>query len=798
MAALWLAAFATAGLVVGATGDLARASEPEGPLWPKLAPGEGLKAGVGENDSALVIGVESYADVAPVPGAKAMANAWFDWLRTTRQVPPERLKILLDKRAINTEIEANAEEFARLTPEGGTMWVVFIGHGAPSPDGRDGVLVGWDAQQTANGLQQRSVARGALLERIRKARGGAGGPTVAIIDACFSGRTSTGSLVDGLQPLVVTRGAGLGATETVASAGKSDEFAGPLPGADRPAFSYLVLGALSGWAKADGDRDGAITLGEAVGYARDAMRVLVDGRTQTPEVSGAARDLALARAAGEGPDLAVIQQRLVALDAARQAEETRVAVASGNVGPIDGGAGPVRGMRKAVDVEAAKAREAALDAEERARASLLATKKQALALDRDPSVEPADKVRAWERLAALEPVAPYDYRAEASEHAAAWRQVEGLGAAMDADWQTIATLLPLEVVPAAKKDELVARFLGNYAVLGARPSFRAAQQALQRLRASDPARRREPIPEAAVPKGTGVLEAGPGSIPKPMKVVVDVARLQDEDRLAKAIARARATEARVDLAPDAKATGWDEVASLPVKGGNPQAEAARAAARSWRELAALTGQMRADWDQTVKPALGLKTLGLAEKRVLVEDFLASYGKLTTEPLIAEAHRVKASLDRGQAQLDRELKAAEAERLAVETARRAEAAARAEREDDRRTADRLAVAGWTSLAIGGVALGTAGALGFFGQTAHDDLAAVCRADGLCGASQAATIDRLATMRTGTWVALGATGLASLTGLVLHLASAACAPPEATTRGRVTVGASLGGLTLQGGF
>ena len=51
---------------------------------------------------------------------------------------------------------------ARVKP-GGTLWIVFIGHGAPSRGGDDGVLVGWDAQQDADSLYARSLPKKALL-----------------------------------------------------------------------------------------------------------------------------------------------------------------------------------------------------------------------------------------------------------------------------------------------------------------------------------------------------------------------------------------------------------------------------------------------------------------------------------------------------------------------------------------------------------------------------------------------------------------------------------------------------------
>ncbi len=77
----------------------------------------------------------------------------------------------------------------------------------------------------------------------------------------------------------------------------------------RPAFSYLVLGALRGWG--DADRDGQVSAEEAVRYAGTAMRVLVKSRTQTPQVHGEGAAAPLVKSAGEaGPDLAGLVLRM--------------------------------------------------------------------------------------------------------------------------------------------------------------------------------------------------------------------------------------------------------------------------------------------------------------------------------------------------------------------------------------------------------------------------------------------------------------------------------------------------------
>src|SRR5690606_17022090 len=98
---------------------------------------------------------------------------------------------------------------------------------------------------------------------------------VVVLDACFSGSSARGALMTGLQPVIPTHALPTAVKTTVLTAGAADEFAGPLPGAGRPAFSYLVLGALTGWG--DGDAAGRVTASEAVAYAHDAIAATVKG-----------------------------------------------------------------------------------------------------------------------------------------------------------------------------------------------------------------------------------------------------------------------------------------------------------------------------------------------------------------------------------------------------------------------------------------------------------------------------------------------------------------------------------------
>jgi len=73
---------------------------------------------------------------------------------------------------------------------------------------------------------------------------------------------------------------------------------------ERPAYSYLALGALRGWADSGGDR--TITAGKVNAYVAQVFRAAVRDRSQTPTVIGN-EDAVLGKSAGErGPDIGEI------------------------------------------------------------------------------------------------------------------------------------------------------------------------------------------------------------------------------------------------------------------------------------------------------------------------------------------------------------------------------------------------------------------------------------------------------------------------------------------------------------
>ena len=271
--------------------------------WPDLSTSP-TGASEGANDAAVVIAIEDYAKVDDVLGAGKNANDWMTWLLNTRGVPAQRVMQARDGDASDLKIRELARRAAEAVQPGGTLWFVFIGHGAPSRDGADGLLVGADADRSADGIYARSVPRKDLLAALDT---GAHAEAVVVLDACFSGQTpSGGPLVGGLQPLIPTSAFTVAASRTVVlTAASSGEFAGALPGEARPAFSYLALGALRGWGDVRGNRDGFVSASEVRDYALGALNLTVTGRSQTPSILGADAPLTKALDLG-GPDLSAL------------------------------------------------------------------------------------------------------------------------------------------------------------------------------------------------------------------------------------------------------------------------------------------------------------------------------------------------------------------------------------------------------------------------------------------------------------------------------------------------------------
>ena len=418
-------------LVLTLSATAANAAAPDGGAWPALAQ-PAPREGGGGRDAAVIVSIEDYASAPDIPGAEANGRAWYLHLTKTRGVPTKRVVWLKNEEGAKEEIEAAVAKAAKSVQAGGTLWFVFIGHGAPAKSRRDGVLVGWDARQTASSLFARSVTQGDVMAALEKGRQA---QIIAVIDACFSARGSDGSKLLDVQPLVVAPPATSGAT--VLSAGAPDQFAGPLPGVARPAFSYLVLGALRGWG--DQDRDGRVTAKEAVEYARDVLASTLKGRSQQPQLIGGNAKAVLARPkrSERAPDVASI----VAGGKRRAGPTFTVSVQPGAI-------------ERPGKLDAVSVRRAAIDDVD---VKALELYDNAIRVD-ESGASAVEKKEAWLAVARHST----QFRELARERVTQWEAYIAMEAARAADYKKLARLLDLRVVADDDKLRWIDAFLAAY------------------------------------------------------------------------------------------------------------------------------------------------------------------------------------------------------------------------------------------------------------------------------------------------------------------------------------------------
>ncbi|MBI5623778.1 MAG: SEL1-like repeat protein [Elusimicrobia bacterium] len=412
--------------------------------WPDLSrPAQ--RVGGGEADAAVLVGIEDYAFVPDVAGAEANAKAWFDYLTETRGVPPQNVRLLTGMDATAGEIMDAVLSAGAKAGRKGTLWFVFVGHGAPAKDGQDGLLVAVDAQQKAKSLERYSVRRSELLKALGKSQVGA---IRVILDACFSGRVEGGgSLAPGLQPLVVMAAAGPADPRmTVLTAAKGDQFAGALPGEKRPAFSYLVLGGLRGWATAKA----SVTGRDLWRYASDALEATLRGRDQTPDLLGDGTAPVAASPGEKGPDLAGLSKATAGGSATAMFQVSALPA-----------------VPRAEAPQALSTESSGLDFRQ---VDVAALKLYELALELDKGdASPESKASAWEDVAQQAPRFAELAEKRASEWQAFSAQRKAASAARqkalqtrDEDWARLSDLLGLKVVLEGDKKRWAVRFAETY------------------------------------------------------------------------------------------------------------------------------------------------------------------------------------------------------------------------------------------------------------------------------------------------------------------------------------------------
>jgi uncharacterized caspase-like protein len=233
------------------------------------------------NAYALVIGIEDYRDVPPVPGAEQDAARIVEVLRTTLGVPESNIVHASGKRASRSDIIKQIRWLQANVPAGGRVYFYFSGHGAPETSSGASYVLPWDGDprfldDTALPLSEVI----AMLEQTKAKE------VLAFADSCFSGAGGRSVLPPGARPLVRMKAPDTPkARVALYSAASGAEISGPVPGGQGGLFSSYVAEGL-GSGRADLDGDGQITLQELVDWvgprvSRDAKR---DNRDQNPSL----------------------------------------------------------------------------------------------------------------------------------------------------------------------------------------------------------------------------------------------------------------------------------------------------------------------------------------------------------------------------------------------------------------------------------------------------------------------------------------------------------------------------------
>ncbi len=161
--------------------------------WPEL-PLERHSPAAARSDVAVIAGIDDYFMLPDIDGAADSATDWFRFFVDTQGVPAERVFLLRNADVTKEQLTDVTRKAATLAGPTDTLWVVVVGHGVPGTDG-DGVFLTVDTQANERSIEARGISQGALLA----AATGSQAQTVGVFDACFSGTSARGPLLDNVQ-----------------------------------------------------------------------------------------------------------------------------------------------------------------------------------------------------------------------------------------------------------------------------------------------------------------------------------------------------------------------------------------------------------------------------------------------------------------------------------------------------------------------------------------------------------------------------------------------------------------------
>jgi len=248
-------------------------------------------------DAAVVVAIADYESLPGIPEVERDAREWARYLQDERRLG--YVAMLSGEEASPDGILQAIDRASGEVLPGGKLWFVYSGHGAPSADGTDGLLVCSHAKPDA--LEQASLPVKSLLQRLEEL---GGTETIALLDTSFTGLDAANEpIAEGLQPMTATPDWGLSKGQ-VLTAAAVDQPLVRLPGGRGSAYSSVVLAGLRG--DADIDMDDRVSSQEAQFYAFAALAYLGSERnmSQNPGSYGSRGNMILGRTKSGGVGMA--------------------------------------------------------------------------------------------------------------------------------------------------------------------------------------------------------------------------------------------------------------------------------------------------------------------------------------------------------------------------------------------------------------------------------------------------------------------------------------------------------------
>lgn len=194
------------------------------------------------DDLAVVVGIESYSDIdAKAPYAERDADAVKSFLRALG-VPERNIVLLKGSKAVKSAVEKYVETWLpQLAKPDSRVYFYFSGHGAPDVKNGKAFLVPWDGDP--NFLENTAIP----LDRLYKKLAALPAERVLVaMDSCFSGAGGRSVLASGARPLMVKMAeASAPQRLTVLSASAASEISGSLDEKGHGAFTYYLLQAMN-------------------------------------------------------------------------------------------------------------------------------------------------------------------------------------------------------------------------------------------------------------------------------------------------------------------------------------------------------------------------------------------------------------------------------------------------------------------------------------------------------------------------------------------------------------------------